>query len=300
MGSFAMTDRDNGSTGASETFRAQPHQTPAKNVGTIERWGSVLGGAALTAYGLKRRSLGGTAFALIGAGLVYRGVTGQCQCYRALGINTAQDGEATQRITIEKAITVNKSPTELYHFWRHLENLPRFMTHLKSVQSTGPRRSHWIANAPMKMTAEWDAEITEERENALIAWRSLEGSRIPNEGNVRFQHAPGGRGTEVRVTLSYVPPIGKLGAAIAKLFGEEPGQQLAEDLRRYKSLMETGEIPTIEGQPSAWVSTRRDDRSHHGQRSLGSSPRRNVADEPSGAAFPASDPRASTLRNAGE
>jgi uncharacterized membrane protein len=299
MASIGVTGKDNGSTGAFATLRPQPHQTHAKNVGNIERWGSVLGGAALTAYGLKRRSLGGAALALVGAGLVYRGVTGQCQCYRALGINTARDGDPTQRIKIEKAITVNKSPAELYHFWRHLENLPRFMAHLRSVQSTGPRRSHWIANAPMKIPAEWDTEITEERENALIAWRSLEGSRIPNEGSVRFQRAPGGRGTEARVTLTYVPPIGKLGAAIAKLFGEEPGQQLAEDLRRFKALMETGEIPTIEGQPSVWVSTRRDDRSHHGHRSLGSSPGRDVADEASRPTFPASDPRAWALRNEG-
>jgi uncharacterized membrane protein len=299
MESFGMTGRDDGSTGVSETLGLQPRQTHAKNVGTIERWGSVIGGTALTALGLKRRSLGGVALAFVGAGLLYRGVTGQCQLYRALGINTAQGGEMTQRIKAEKAITVNKSPAELYHFWRHFENLPRFMAHLKSVQSTGPRRSHWIANAPMKMTAEWDAEITEERENALIAWRSLEGSRIPNEGSVRFHRAAGGRGTEVRVTLAYRPPIGKLGAAIAKLFGEEPGQQLAEDLRRFKSLMETGEIPTIEGQPSLWVSTRRDDRTSYGQRSLGPSPRRDMADEASGAAFPASDPRAWALRTEG-
>lgn len=270
-----------------------------KNVGAVERWGSVIGGTALAAYGLKRRSLGGAALALLGAGLVTRGVTGQCQLYRGLGINTAQDGEVTQRIEIEKAISVNKSPAELYHFWRHLENLPRFMAHLRSVQSTGPRRSHWIADAPMKMTAEWDAEITEERENALIAWRSLEGSHIPNEGRVRFQRAPGGRGTEVRVTLIYMPPTGKLGAAIAKLFGEEPGQQLAEDLRRFKALMEAGEIPTVEGQSSVWVSTRYDDWTYHGQHSFGPSPRHDVAHEGSGEAFPATDPRAWALRTEG-
>jgi uncharacterized membrane protein len=270
-----------------------------KNVGTVERWGSVIGGTALTAYGLKRRSLAGAALALLGAELAYRGVTGQCPLYHALGINTARDGEVAQRIEIDKAITVNKSPAELYHFWRHLENLPRFMAHLRSVQSTGPRRSHWIANAPMKMTAEWDAEITEERENALIAWRSLEGSHIANEGRVHFQRAPGGRGTEVRVTLTYMPPAGKLGAAIAKLFGEEPGQQLADDLRRFKALMETGEIPTVEGQPSVWVSTRYDDRTYHGQHSFGPSPRRDVAPEVSGEAFPASDPRAWALSTEG-
>lgn len=296
---LGMTARNGAHTGASATLRPQPRQAHTKNVGTVERWGSVLGGTALTAYGLKSRSLSGAALALVGAGLVYRGVTGQCQLYQALGINTAQDGEGAQRIDIEKAIMVHKSPAELYQFWRHVENLPRFMARLKSVQSIGPGRSHWIANVPMNMTVEWDAEITDERENALIAWRSLAGSRLPNEGNVRFQRVAGGRGTEVRVSLTYMLPIGKLGAAVAKLFGEEPGQQLAEDLRRFKALMETGEIPTIEGQPSGRVSKRHDDRTSYGQRLLGWSSKRDVAHEGSGETFPASDPRAWALRNEG-
>jgi uncharacterized membrane protein len=109
------------------------------------------------------------------------------------------------------------------------------------------------------MTAEWDAEITEERDNELIAWRSLEGSRLPNQGHVRFHHAPGGRGTEVHITLEYQPPLGKLGATAAKLFGQELNRQIEEDLRRFKSLMETGEMPTTNGQPSVWVSTRREE-----------------------------------------
>ena len=292
-----MTGGADGRTNALQSLRQQPRQTPEKNVGTIERWASMIGGAALTAYGLKRRSLGGAALALLGAGLVYRGMTGQCQLYRALGLDTAKDEGVSQPITVDKAITVNKSPAELYLFWRHFENLPRFMAHLQSVQNTGHRRSHWVADAPLKMTAEWDAEVMEERDNELIAWRSAEGSPFPNAGSVRFQRAPGGRGTEVRVTLTYAPPGGRLGAVVAKLYGAEPGQQLAEDLRRFKSLMEAGEIPTIEGQSSVGVSTRHEARPSRSHQSLASPPGRDAVHEASEASFLVSDPRAWALRN---
>jgi uncharacterized membrane protein len=297
MRSFGANGGDNHSTQASEAPHKQQRQTHGKNVGTIERWGSALGGAILGAYGLKRRSLGGAALALLGGGLVYRGIKGYCPCYQALDINTSGEGEATQLIEVEKAITIDKSPDELYRFWRHFENLPRFMAHLKSVQSLDHRRLHWAARAPLGMTAEWDAEITEERDNEFIAWRSLEGSRIPNQGCVRFRRAPGGRGTEVHITLAYRPPLGKLGATVAKLFGEEPTQQLDEDLRRFKCLMETGEIPTIEGQPSVWVSTRREELSRQGQQSLRPSLRGDVVEESSKRSSPASDAPAWTSRD---
>jgi uncharacterized membrane protein len=299
MTSFSITGRDNGGTQPSQSL---PHPKGARhdtNVGTLERWGSVIGGAALAAYGMKRRSLGGTALAILGAGLLSRGMTGYCQLYRGLGINTAKPDGESRLIEVESAITIEKSPEELYSFWRQFDNLPRFMAHLEAVQSTGDGRSHWIATAPMGMTAEWDAEITEERHNELIAWRSLDGARIPNQGRVRFQRAPGGRGTEVRVTLAYRPPMGKLGAAIAKLFGEEPQQQLAEDLRRLKSVMETGEIPTIEGQPSGRVRARREELAYHGRRLLASSHSRDAVEEASKESIPASDASTSTFKNRG-
>lgn len=142
----------------------------------------------------------------------------------------------------EKTITINRSPEELYKFWRNFENLPRFMSHLESVQVTGDKRSHWKAKAPLGTTVEWDAEITEDRPNELIAWRSLEGADVDNSGSVRFDRAPGGRGTEVRVEIEYTPPAGALGAGIAKLFGEAPEQQIKGDLYRFKQVMETGEV----------------------------------------------------------
>ncbi|HSE97611.1 MAG TPA: SRPBCC family protein [Blastocatellia bacterium] len=138
--------------------------------------------------------------------------------------------------------TVNRPPEELYRFWRNFENLPRFMTHLESVQTMSDKRSHWKARAPLGSSVEWDAEIVEDRPNEFIAWRSLEGADVDNSGWVRFDRAPGGRGTEVRVQIEYNPPGGALGAGVAKLFGEAPEQQIKGDLRRFKQVMETGEV----------------------------------------------------------
>jgi uncharacterized membrane protein len=150
---------------------------------------------------------------------------------------------------------VNRPAAELYRYWRNFENLPKFMDHLESVRTTGEKRSHWVAKAPAGTTVEWDAEIINEKENELIAWRSLENADVDNAGSVRFQEAPAGRGTEVRVSLEYDPPGGMVGAAIAKLFGEAPDQQIQEDLRRFKQVMEAGERATTEGQASGRSAT---------------------------------------------
>lgn len=148
----------------------------------------------------------------------------------------------SRAIHVHKAITINRSMTEVYEFWRDFQNLPRFMNHLESVQVMDGGRSHWRAKAPGGMTVEWDAEIIEDRPNELIQWRSLEGADVDNAGAVCFQAAPGGRGTEVHVELYYNPPGGVIGAAVAKLFGEAPDQQIAGDLRRFKQVMEIGEV----------------------------------------------------------
>lgn len=147
-----------------------------------------------------------------------------------------------------KSIHVNRSPEEIYNFWQNFQNFPRFMYYLESVQVTGDKRSHWAAKAPAGMRVEWDAETVQDIPNERIAWRSLEGSMVPNSGQVQFERAPGGRGTIVRVAVEYRPPAGPIGAAIAKIFGREPGQQIREDLRRFKQLIEAGEIVTTEGQ----------------------------------------------------
>jgi len=168
-----------------------------------------------------------------------------------------RDGATTRRgaIRVTQAVTINRSPEELYRFWRDFQNLSRFMKHLKSVQVTGDRRSHWVAKAPAGRTVEWDAEITEDRPNELIAWRSLEGSDVENMGSVRFERAPGGRGAVVKVHMRYNPPAGVIGAGVAKLLGEAPEWQIKDDLRRFKQVMETGEIITTEGQPAGRASS---------------------------------------------
>jgi uncharacterized membrane protein len=163
---------------------------------------------------------------------------------------------ATGAIHVKKTLGVNRSADALYRAWRDLPALPRFMSHLESVQETGPNRSRWTARGPAGTTVEWDAEIVDDRPGESIAWRSLPGADVDSEGSVRFSRASGGRGTEVVVELEYRPPAGAMGATLAQLFGKEPGQQIQEDLRRFKQLMETGECPTTEGQPAGPASSR--------------------------------------------
>lgn len=211
----------------------------------VERWASLIGGGAMVLMGLKQGSLRGALTALAGGGLVYQGATKQStiqKAQEAIGIN--------QPIKVEKTVTINKSAEELYRFWHDFENLPTFMKHLKSVKVHNEKRSHWIANAPLGNSVEWDADILEDRENEFISWASVEGADVDNSGFVRFTKAPGDRGTEVKVVLEYNPPGGALAATVAKLFGEEPEQQIGDELRRFKMLMEAGEIATTEGQPS--------------------------------------------------
>jgi len=232
------------------------------NVGDAERWASALGGAALALYGLKRGALGGLVLALGGGSLVYRGLSGHCSLYSALGINTARARKApatsvpaSHGIKVEKSITINRSSADLFRFWRKLENLPLFMTHLQSITTTQGNRSHWVAKAPLGTRVAWDAEIINEKENELIAWRSLEGADVDSAGSVHFLPAPGGHGTVVKVILKYDPPGGGVGAAFAKLFGEDPASQIEEELRRFKQLMEAGEVPRTNGKSRARVRT---------------------------------------------
>lgn len=147
------------------------------------------------------------------------------------------------------AITVNRPPEEVYRLWRDVESLPGFMAHVESVHAQGEGRSHWVARAPAGTTVEWDAEVVEDIPGQLVGWRSLDGADVPNAGTVRLTPAPGGRGTEVRVDLEYRPPAGALGAGAARVFGEDPVQQLADDLRRFKQVAETGDVVRSDGSP---------------------------------------------------
>jgi uncharacterized membrane protein len=153
-------------------------------------------------------------------------------------------------VKVKKTILINRSPEDLYRHWRDFQNLPRFMKNLESVEVTTDIRSRWVAKGPAGKKVQWDAEITEDRSSESIAWRSLEGADIDHCGAVRFEPAPGGRGTLVNVELQYSPKAGVVGATVAKLFGRAPEQEIEEDLRRFKQMMETGEIITTQGQPA--------------------------------------------------
>jgi uncharacterized membrane protein len=222
------------------------------NVGKTERLLSGIAGAAVIALALRRKRLRGVLLPL-GGGLLSRAVSGRCAVNRALGRNTAKGDRVSplargEGIRVERSITVNRPQEEVYRFWRQLENLPRFMDHLESVTVLDEERSHWVAKAPAGTKVEWDASIQDEIENELIDWQSLPGSDVDNAGSVHF--TPAGEGTEVRVVLSYDPPAGKVGAAVAKLLGEDPEQQVEEDLRRFKQVMEAVETPARSRKPA--------------------------------------------------
>ena len=163
-------------------------------------------------------------------------------CAQQLSSKEASDEDSSEGVPVIRTITINKSPDEVYAFWRNFENLPRFMSHLEEVHTDGNRRSHWISKAPGGTTAQWDAEIVDEIPGRMIAWRSLPGSEVDNSGTVRFERATGGRGTVVTVELHYSPPAGALGAMVAKMMGQDPGQQIAHDLRSLKQILEVGEV----------------------------------------------------------
>lgn len=225
----------------------QSSESTSEQPGDTERWGSLIAGGALVLAGLRQRSLRGALLALAGGGLAYHGISGQ----KSLKDKATEAVGLDKSIRVEKSATIaNKSPEELYRYWRNLENLPTFMKHLKSITVIDNTRSHWVADAPIGQSVEWDAEIIRDEANGLIAWASVEGADVENSGFVRFQPGPPGRGTEVKVVLEYTPPGGALGAAAARLFGKEGKQQIGDELSRFKMLMEAGEIATTEGQPS--------------------------------------------------
>lgn len=244
---MAATEREP-ATPAPENQRSASAKTGA-NIATAERWMSVLSGGALLGYGLRQRGVAGMSAALLGGALANRGLSAKCMVYKALGINTA-DASQQPGLLVERTLTVNITPEQAYGFWRNFENLPSFMEHLESVTALDEKRSRWVAKAPLGRTVEWEAELTDDQPNERIAWQSLPGATVPNSGTVTFKPGPGGFGTEVCVNLTYAPPAGQLGAAVAKLFGEEPQGQINDDLRHFKQMMETGEVPTTCGQPA--------------------------------------------------
>lgn len=215
------------------------------NVGDIERWISLGVGAALLANGILGKHFRLLSF-LAGGALILRGSTGNCALYQALGVNTAHGTgpntavPAGAGVKVEHSVTVNAEPDAVYRQWRNFSRLPEFMTHLREVKETDATHSRWTAKAPLGMSVQWDAEIVSDKPGEVISWRSLAGSDVDTAGSVHFRKAAGGRGTEVRVSLKFDPPAGKLGRLVARLFGANPDQQVREDLARFKTIAESG------------------------------------------------------------
>ena len=219
---------------------------------------TTLGAGAIAGTGLylalKHRSPWGLLLTAAGAGLGAKGyMSGSCPVGgQFLSRSSAEIGQlkgARKGVDVEESIVVDRPAAELYTFWRDLTNLPRIMKHLERVAVIDSTRSQWTATGPAGQSVQWEAEITQDIPGKMIAWCSVAGSTVDNQGSVRFRPASGNRGTILEVMLRYNPPGGKIGAAVAKLFHRDPSQQIKEDLRRFKSLMEAGDIATVAGQP---------------------------------------------------
>ncbi len=239
------------------------------DVNNIEQIAAVVGGGALLLFYLRKVTLADALLVGAAGTLIYRGVTNRpLNIKTAIGTERLTEGiyNLTDRakgwaqgwaeefrgrierfrgesepIQIEKSVVINKSPAELYAFWRNFENLPNIMSHLESVTHTRGKRSHWVAKGPAGVPIEWDAEITEDKKNEMISWRALDDADVPNQGSVYFEKAGEGQ-TELRVSMEYSLPGGEIGAAVAELFGKEPSQKIEDDLNSFKEAIEGGEI----------------------------------------------------------
>lgn len=216
------------------------------NTHKMERWVTAVGGGTLAMYGMRRRDRAGLVLATLGGVVVYRAVANGSA--RAMA-REGQHGDGRRTIRVERSVTINADALRLYEFWRQLSRLPDIMRHLTSVTELSPTQSRWVARGPAGSHIEWEAEIVDDRPGEAIGWRSLPGADVTNAGTVQFRPAPDHRGTEVHVCLTYDPPMGRAAATVAKLLGEEPDVQVREDLRRFKWIIEAGELPTIDGQP---------------------------------------------------
>lgn len=220
----------------------RPHASGSSqiNIGHDERIASAAVGAALTLIALRGGRLW---LALSGGYLLYRGLSGNCRINSMLNRNTAGKQTEDKPLTVTDVVTVNKPREEVYSYWRKLENLPLFMHHLEEVKQLDSKRSHWKAKVPGGLVnIAWDAEILQEETNQRIMWRSVAGADVDNSGEVVFTDAPNNRGTEVKTTITYRPPAGALGLAVSKLFNPAFEKMVKEDLLRFKSVLETGDL----------------------------------------------------------
>jgi uncharacterized membrane protein len=220
------------------------------NVGDTERLGSVAAGAALLGLALIRgRSLTGIGMALLGGDLIYRGFTGHCAVYEAMGVDRAPLEDGVPEVS--RSITIGKPPDELYRAWRNPDTLAKVMSHVADLVENDGGRQRWRLVVPGLSRLEWESRIIEERDGSLVRWASTPASPIRNEGSVEFRPAPGDRGTEVKLHVRFDPPGGSLGRAAARALAMLPKMAAEKALRGFKSLVETGEIPTLKHNPTA-------------------------------------------------
>lgn len=213
------------------------------SVRQIEDWSALSSGALLLLFGVARRGRVGLCAALASAPLLYRGLTGEWPLANSKRADTRAALGGNRGLHVLEAIRLEVPLEEVYRFWRRLENLPRFMPYLESVtESSDGLLSRWVGRGPGGVSVAWDAEIINEVENKVLAWRSLPESDIVTAGSVNFERVRGGSATEVIVNLQYEPPAGRGGAALAWLFGRAPSQTIREDMRRFKQLLEAGEL----------------------------------------------------------
>jgi len=237
-----MEDTTNSANGSRSTAPYSedlpgPHPDQGHLAGTL----SVLAGMGIALYGLTRRSVRGTAMAVVGAGVAVSGARSRKQTAR--------------ETVVHCTMTINKPRHEVYEQWRRLEDLPNRMKNLESVEMTGQDRSHWTAKGPLGLNVDWTAETVRQEQDTLLSWRSLPHAKVPNQGAVRFSDAPNGRGTQLDLTMAYRLPAGSIGAAVATLSGRQPQAQIESDLRRFKAILEGGEAPTTSDQPAGERST---------------------------------------------
>ncbi|HEX5070098.1 MAG TPA: SRPBCC family protein [Vicinamibacterales bacterium] len=223
-----------------------------RNVNDWERVASIALGTGLLVWAARQRS--GRAVAVpLGTFLAARGGTGYCPVNHAIGRGRRRDDtraalRGRRGVKVEESITIARPPSEVYAVWNDVSNLPRFMPNIERVDEIGGDRTHWVACAPGGIHLEWDAVVLQRIPGELISWKSLPGSDVATAGSVRFESA-NGHGTRVTVNLQYSGPGGKVSAALAKLIGRSPAGDTHEGLRRLKSLLEAGEVPTVIGQP---------------------------------------------------
>jgi uncharacterized membrane protein len=250
------------STKAIRDMEETHHAGSRINVGEVERWASAIGGGLLVLHGLRRGTFGGLALAMLGGALVYRGVSGHCQAYCALNLDTSGKHRADAEEHVHKGVlvkhtaTINRTPMEVYDFVKDPANHHRYMEHVESVRADEDGTFHWAIEGPFGSTWRFRSRHINEEPGHLVAWKTLPGGDIDSAGAIRLVPAWDGRGTDVTMEINFEPPAGAVGMAIAKILGHDPDAQVRENLRRLKNLLEAGEIPTIEGQPSGRAASR--------------------------------------------